>query len=165
MGGILAGISMIIYAFSGSFLMALTIDVLAVGIASNLYFVAQRALIPDLVDIRHRGRANGIVNVFSILGTGLAGLVFVIFLNERFGVPYGDGTIITPQGYIFALSLGGLLFIICGIIGFLYIREKKADQLPPKKAFRQELRELFDREEYRRNGEFYKFVIANTIFY
>ncbi len=78
-GGLLAGISMMVYAYAGSFLMALLIDVIAVGAASNAYYVAQRAIIPDLIDIRYRGRANAIANIVGIVGLGISITLFLVY--------------------------------------------------------------------------------------
>ncbi len=164
-GGLIAGFFMIFYAFTGSYLLALIIDVIAVGAGSNLYYVAQRALIPDLVDINYRGRANGVANGMGIAALGISTIVFFIFLNDRFGIPYDGGTIITQQGYIFALSIGGIIFIAIGLMAFLFIREKPGSELPPKKSFAEEFRTIFNKERIRKNKEFYKFVIASTVFY
>jgi len=166
-GGLLAGISMMVYAYSGSFLMALLIDVIAVGAASNAYYVAQRAIIPDLIDIRYRGRANAIANIVGIVGLGISITLFLI-LNEYYGIPDPrpgrEGTIITQEGYIFALTIGGAIFILVGLLGFLCLREPKAESLPPKKPFGLEFKEIFRIDELRKNKEFYKFVLAFLIF-
>ncbi|HUX99232.1 MAG TPA: MFS transporter [Candidatus Deferrimicrobium sp.] len=163
-GGFLTGISMIVYAYSGSFLMALIIDAIAIGAASNSYYMAQRALIPDLIDINHRGRVNGIINNFGTIGYGV-GIALFLLLNEFYGIPDPEGgTMITQAGYIFALTIGGILFILVAIIGFIGIREPNASELPPKRPFTQEFKEIFNIRELRKNREFYKFVIAFTIF-
>ncbi|NVM00714.1 MAG: MFS transporter [Candidatus Helarchaeota archaeon] len=165
-GGLLAGISMIIYPFSQDYLTAVIIDVIAVGIASNSYYVAQRALIPDLVDIEYRGRANGIVNILGNIGL-VVGVASTLILNEIFGIPdllRWPGTIITREGYIFILLIGGIVFFIVSLVGFLFIKEKSGSELPPKKPFFQEFKEIFKIEEFKKNREFYKFVFAFTIF-
>jgi Na+/melibiose symporter-like transporter len=139
-GGFLAGISMIMYAYSGSFVMALIIDAIAIGAASNSYYVAQRALIPDLIDINHRGRVNGIINNFGTIGYGV-GIALFFLISKFYGIPDGEeGTIITQAGYIFALTIGGILFILVALIGFIGIKEIKASKLPPKRSFTQEFK-------------------------
>ncbi|MFX1451168.1 MAG: MFS transporter [Promethearchaeota archaeon] len=165
-GGLLAGLSMIIYPFSQDYLTAVIIDVIAVGIASNSYYVAQRALIPDLVDIEYRGRANGITNVLGNLGL-LIGIASTLIINDMFGLPdlFGlTGTIITREGYIVILFIGGFVLLLVSIVGFLFIKEKPTSELPPKKPFFEEFREIFEIEEFRKNREFFKFVFAFTIF-
>ncbi len=165
-GGLLAGISMIIYPFSQNYITAVIIDVIAIGIASNSYYVAQRALIPDLMDIEYRGRANGIVNILGNIGL-VVGVASTLILNAIFGIPdifRWPRTIITREGYIFILSIGGIVFFIASFIGFLFIKEKPVSELPPKKPFFQEFKEIFNIEEFKKNREFYKFVLAFTVF-
>ncbi|MFX0137445.1 MAG: MFS transporter [Candidatus Hodarchaeota archaeon] len=165
-GGLLAGISMIVYSFSQNYLMAVIIDVIAVGIASNSYYAAQRALIPDIVDIEYRGRANGITNILGNIGLVISVALFFI-VNELFGLPdlFGlTGTIITREGYVFILLIGGLTFFLVSLIGFIFIKEKPSSELPPKKPFIQDFKEIFDIEEFKKNSDFYKFVLAFTIF-
>ncbi|NVM27732.1 MAG: MFS transporter [Candidatus Helarchaeota archaeon] len=163
-GGLGAGVSMIVFAFSGNFLTALIIDVIAVGIASNAFYTAQRAIIPDVVDVNHRGRANSIAVNLSTVGLGI-GIALFFIINELFGVPDGNGgTNITQEGYILALSVGGIIFICVGIIGFLWLKEPPVSDMPPKKKFIREFREIFNIKELKKNRDFYKFVIAFTIF-
>lgn len=165
-GGLLAGISMIIYPFSQDYVMAVIIDVIAVGIASNSYYVAQRALIPDIIDIEYRGRANGIVNILGNIGL-VVGVASTLILNAIFGIPdifRWPGTIITREGYIFILLIGGIVFFIASFVGFLFIKEKPVSELPPKKPFFQDFKEIFNIEEFKKNREFFKFVFAFTIF-
>ncbi len=171
-GGLIAGVAMILYAFSGNYLMAIILDVIAVGIASNAYYVAQRALIPDLIDIEYRGRANSWAYILGNIGLIIAIAIFLL-LNELFGITdpfgilnfFGIGTIITRAGYIFALSIGGGIFISIGAIGFLLIKEKSVSELPPKNAFFEDFKKLFNVEEFRKNKEFYKIVLAYTMFW
>ncbi len=164
-GGIIAGLAMILYAFSPNYITAIILDVLIIGIASNAYYVTERALIPDSFDAEYRGRANSILNIIGYLGllTAIAGFLIA---NEFFSVPNpsGDGTIIIQEGYLFVLTIGGGAFIICAIIGLLFIKEVPPEELPPKKAFLEEFRGIFNINELRKNNEFFKLTLAYTIF-
>ena len=159
-GGLGAGISMIVFALSGDFLTALIIDVIAVGIFSNAFYTAQRAIIPDTVDVKHRGRANSISVNLSIAGYGI-GIALYFILLELFN---DGGDKITQEGYILALSIGGIIFIVVSIIGFLRLKEPLVSELPPKKEFTREFKEIFKIAEIKKNKDFYKFIIAFTIF-
>jgi MFS family permease len=160
LGGVGAGVSMILFAFSGNYLTALIIDVVAVGIFSNAFYTAQRALIPDTVDVKHRGRANSLAVNLSILGYAI-GIALYFILFEFFN----DGSDkITQQGYILALSVGGVLFMVVGLMGFFWVKEPTLSDLPPKRPFRREFKEIFDMNELRKNKDFYKYVIAFTVF-
>jgi maltose/moltooligosaccharide transporter len=162
-GGLLAGIMMILYAFSTDYLTAVFIDVVAIGIASNAYYVAQRVIIPDTIDIEYRGRANGIANVLGNVGLIISIAIFLI-INEFFGEITPEGTIISRDGYIFSLSIGGFGIIIIGILSFLFLREKPVSEMPPKKSFSIELKEIFQFQELKKYKEFFKLILAYTIF-
>jgi len=165
LGGIISGIAMIIYAFSPNFYWALFLDVLIIGIFSNAYFAAERALVPDTIEPELRGRANGIVQSFANLGILVAVAVFLISY-ELFAIdnPRGSGTILTQEGHLFVLGIGGIGFMVCGIIGFVFIKEKPVSELPPKKKFLVELKEIIDIEEFKKQNEFYKITLAYLIF-
>jgi maltose/moltooligosaccharide transporter len=165
LGGLIAGFAMIIYAFSPNFYWALFLDVVIIGIFSNAYFAAQRVIVPDIIEPELRGRANGIVQAFANLGLLVAVGVFLVS-NELFTVknPSGEGNILTQQGHLFVLSIGGIIFALCGVIGFIFIREKPVSELPPKKKFIAELKEIIDIEEFKKQKEFYKITLAYLIF-
>ena len=63
--GIIAGIAMMFFGLSLDYRLCLIIDVFIIGIASNAFLVAERALIPDTVEVEKRGQANGIINSIS----------------------------------------------------------------------------------------------------
>ena len=164
-GGIISGIAMILYAFSTNYYTALFLDVVIIGIFSNAYFAAERALIPDTIEPELRGRANGIIQSFANLGILVAVAIFLLSY-ELFAIdnPKGSGTILTQQGHLFVLGIGGVGFAVCGVIGFIFIKEKSTADLPPKKKFFAELKEIVDIEEFRKQKEFYKITLAYLIF-
>lgn len=170
--GVIAGISMIIFAFSidlaggdimTAYIICLILDVVFMGITSNAYYVCERSLIPDTVDSEKRGRANGIINNVGYIGLLVAISVFLIS-DLIFGQETPEGTVIGQLGHIFALSIGGLSFILTGLIGFFFIKEKPVPELPPKKKFFVELKEIMNIEQFKANKEFFKIVLALTVF-
>lgn len=165
--GVVAGIAMIFFGFSSNYFLCLIIDVLIIGIASNAFLLAERSLIPDTIEIEKRGRANGIVNSISYIGL-LTGVTFLLLGNEFFGIPDprpgATGTIITQEGHIILLSIGGLIFASVGTIGFLFIKEKPVYELPEKKKFFGELKQTFNIAELRSHKEFFKITFAYLIF-
>ena len=52
---------MFLFAFSPNFLWCFILDSIIIGIAFNAFYTAQRVLIPDLIELERRGKANGIV--------------------------------------------------------------------------------------------------------
>jgi maltose/moltooligosaccharide transporter len=161
--GIIAGLSMFLFAFSPNFIWCFILDSIIIGIASNAFYTAQRVLIPDLIEIERRGRANGIVQIFTLIGTVLpVGLTLLI--NEFYTIQTGNGSIISQNGYIISLAFGGFFLIIVSILGFLLIKEKPISELPPKKRFFEDLKESFQYEELRANKDLFLIIIALTIF-
>jgi len=164
---IIAGVAMIFYGLSLNYLLCLIIDVIIIGVASNAYLVAERSLIPDTVDVDKRGRANGIINSISYIGL-LVGVAFLLLGNEFFGIPDprpgATGTIITQEGHFILLSVGGIVFTLVGIIGFLFIKEKPVSELPERKKFFAEIKRTFNVSELREQKEFFKITLAFVIF-
>jgi MFS family permease len=175
--GIIAGIGMILYSLAyplfgrtlDAYIWCLVIDVVIIGFSSNAYLVAERALIPDTIEIEKRGRANGIINSISYIGL-LIGVAFLLLGNELFGIPdprdttLPIGTIIPEFGHFILLSFGGIVFIIVSIVGFLFIREKPVSELSEKKNFFAEIKQTFNIKELRTQKEFYKMLIAFVVF-
>jgi len=163
-GGIIAGISMIVYAFSGSYWLCLILDGIIISIGTNAYLAAERSLIPDTFEPKLRGRANGIIYIMGNIGMVIALALFLV-TEEIFGYegPEG-GTLLEPTGFIILLSVGGGFIIIGGILGFLFIREKPVDELPPKKTFIAELKDTFQVSELKNQKEFGKNLLANVVF-
>ncbi|MFX1339702.1 MAG: MFS transporter [Promethearchaeota archaeon] len=161
--GFIAGIAMIAFVFAENFLMCIILDVIIIGIASNAYYVAQRALIPDLIEPEYRGRANGIAGALGNIGL-LVAIGLTLVANEIYTIKRGTGNIITREGHLFLFIIGGVAIILCGIIGFTLLKESPASELPPKKTFMVELKEIFDLEEFRRQNQFFRIVLAQTIF-
>lgn len=161
---ILAGLGMVLFALSGNYHLCLIYDVLLIGITSNAVSVASRAIIPDIVDLERRGRANGIVQAVSYVGLIIALAMFLIS-NELFDIdPDPANTIISAEGHFILLTFGAVFYALCGVLGFLLLREKPSSELPPKKKFTEELRELINIDLLREQKNFFKVILAATIF-
>jgi len=173
--GIMAGIGMILYSFAyqlfgrteTAFIWCMLIDVLLIGFSSNAFLVAERALIPDTIEVEKRGRANGLINSISYIGL-LIGVAFLLLGNELFGIPDprpgATGTIIPQDGHFILLSVGGIVFIVVSIVGFLFIKEKPVMELPEKRKFFSELKQTFNITELKKEKEFYKILLAFVVF-
>ncbi len=165
--GIVAGVAMMLFGLSMNYFICLIIDVVIIGLASNAFLVAERSLIPDTVEIEKRGRANGIINSVSYIGL-LIGVAFFLLGNELFGIPDPrpgkTGIILTQKGHFLLFYVGGIIFASVGIIGFLFIKEKPVSELPEKKKFSGELKQIFNIAELKSQKEFYKILLALVIF-
>jgi len=162
-GGLVAGTAMILYGFSPSFFWCFMLDAIIIGVFSNAVYAGQRALVPDLIDIEQRGKANSIVTIIGSVGT-ITPIILVLSVNEAFGVQRGGSTIITQEGHIFALSFGGLSIILIAIIALFFLKDVPLSELPPPKGFVEDLKESFQVEELKKNTNFFKMVLAMTIF-
>lgn len=162
--GILAGISMILFAFSTNFFWCIVFDVIIIGVAANAYLAAHKSLIPDIVGIEHRGKANGIIGIFEAVSNA-APFALTLLVYENYTVKSKGERLLTQEGHFILLLFGGLVIIICAIIAFTFIKEPLSrSELPPKKTFGEEFRKTFQLSELRAHKELYKFIIASTIY-
>ena len=157
---IFAGIGMILASFSNNYVLLVIFDVLLIGITTNAVSVSSRALIPDVVGLEQRGRANGIVQAVSYIG-----LIFGLAIFLMFGDDLGstDQTTVLNT-HIFVLTLGGVVYLVSGIIGFAFIKEKPSSELPPKKKFKTELKELIDLSLLKEQKNFFKVILASSVY-
>jgi maltose/moltooligosaccharide transporter len=167
MGGMIAGIAMIVYGLSMNYVLCLIIDVVIIGLASNAFLVAERTLIPDTIKVEKRGRANGIINLISYIGL-LIGVAFLLVGNELFGIPDprpgATGTIITQEGHFILLFVGGIVFACVGIIGFIFIKETPISEPLKKEKFFGILWKSFKEVGWDSLKEFLKILLALLIF-
>ncbi|MEJ2279857.1 MAG: MFS transporter [Candidatus Lokiarchaeota archaeon] len=157
---IFAGIGMVLYAISDNYILCVIFDVLLIGITSNATSVASRALIPDVIDLERRGRANGIVQAISYIGL-IFGLVLFLIFEDLLESPNID---VSLNGHILLLTIGGIVYATSGIIGFIFIKEKPASELPSRKKFSTELKELFDLSLISEQANFFRIIIASAVY-
>ncbi|TXT63205.1 MAG: membrane protein of unknown function [Promethearchaeota archaeon] len=157
---IIAGIGMILAAFSNNYILLIIFDVLLIGITANAVSVASRALIPDVAELEKRGRANGIVQAVSYLGL-IFGLVIFILFEEDLGST--DPTVVLNT-HILVLTIGGIVYLVSGVIGFFFIKERPTSELPPKKKFSTELKELIDISLLKNQKNFFRVIVATSIY-
>jgi len=167
-GGIGSGAGMIAFGFSPDFFWCFIFDVIIIGIFSNAFYAVSRILVADQIELEYRGRVNSLVSILSAVGI-VAPVLLTLLANEFFTVPNPDpletGNILNQEGHILLLSIGGIFIICCGILGFFLIKDKiPVSELPPKKKFREELKITFNIEELKNQKEFFKLIIAMTIF-
>lgn len=164
-GGLIAGISIIVFAFSGSFWLCLFLDGFAIAVGTNAYLAAERSLIPDTFEPHVRGRANGIIQILGNVGL-LIGLVFFLLSEDLFGYidPIDGDVYISQFGFQILLSLGGVIIMVAGILGFIFVKEIPSHKLPERKSFAQEISGTFNIAELKKQKEFAKLLIANTLY-
>lgn len=167
-GGILMGLGLIAFGYSPDYFWCFIIDVVIIGIFSNMFYAAQRVLVPDLIEIEYRGRVNAITSIMTVFGIVMP-VALTLIANDLYTVPNPDpnetGNILTQEGHIFLLAIGGTVIIIAAILGFLFLKdEMPQSELPPKKKFKEELKETFNVDELVKQKEFFKLIIAMTIF-
>lgn len=157
---IFAGTGMILASFSNNYVLLVIFDVVLIGITANAVSVSSRALIPDVVELEQRGRANGIVQAVSYIG-----LIFGLAIFLLFGDDLGStNQAIVLNTHIFVLTLGGIVYLVSGIIGFAFIKEKPISELPPKKKFKTEIKELIDISLLKNQKNFFKVILASSVY-
>jgi len=162
--GIIAGTAMILFSFSPNFFWCIFFDVILIGVFANGYKAANDALIPDIVDLEHRGRANAIVGIFSTIATILP-LILTLAVYELYTIDVKGEKILTQEGHFIVLLFGGFSIIFCSVIAFLFIREPlSSSELPPKKTIIEEIKETFRFSELKEQKEFFKFILGMTIY-
>ncbi|MHA1491906.1 MAG: MFS transporter [Promethearchaeota archaeon] len=164
-GGVVSGTAAIIYAFSPNFFWAYFIDVVILGIASNAYFAGERAIIPDTIEQKYRGRANGIITAIGNVGV-LIGVALFLISDLLFTVPApsGEGNILTQEGHMFVLLFGGILLFVAAIVGFALLKERPTSELPAKKSFKKDFAKMFNFQEMKQHKEFFKITIALIVY-
>lgn len=162
-GGIIAGTAMCIYPFSPNFIWCFIIDAIIIGVFSNMFYGATRPLIPDVVEVEHRGRANAIVSIFGLVATLLT-IGMTLYVNEAYGRQLGGKTVINQQGHILVCIFGGLAIIVVTIVGFLFLKEKNPADLPAPKRFIEDVKKSFRINELKKHKDFFKIILALTIF-
>ncbi|MHA1719058.1 MAG: MFS transporter [Promethearchaeota archaeon] len=164
-GGLIAGTSMILYAFSNNFITCFILDVVLIGIGANAYLAGERSVIPDTVEKKLRGRANGIINIVGNLGLLIA-LIFFLLADMLFSIPNpnGPGKIIPRHGHLVLFMVGGFGIIIATILGALFLKEKPVEELPPRNTFVKDLTSTFRFSELKNQKEFWKISGALIIF-
>jgi len=164
-GGIVSGIFMVLFAFSLkiaggdpyiAYIICIIIDGVIIGISSNAYYVAERSLLPDLVEPELRGRANGIVEIIGYIG------MIIIVAASIITDPLFGG--LNESAHIFLLSLGGGAIIIVSVLAQFFVKEKPVENIA-KKPFFKELIGVFNLKVLlRENKEFLKILFAMIIY-
>ncbi|MHA1688726.1 MAG: MFS transporter [Promethearchaeota archaeon] len=162
-GGVIAGLAMYAYAFSPNYFWCFLIDVIIIGIASNAFYAAQRVLIPDIIEMEYRGRANGFTQIAGFLGSMIP-VGLTLYVNEYYSLQTSSGTFITQEGYILSFAIGGFTMVLVSIIGFFFIKEKPVSELPPKKTFLEDLRKTLQYAELKEHKHFFRIIIAMFVF-
>jgi len=159
--GIVAGLGMFLFGFIQDYALGLFIKVVLVEVAISAYYSVQRSLIADLIPVEHRGKANGINGIISMVGMILA-VAATLIAQENFVVG-GD---LNQEGHIFLFTLSLIIIIICSIGGFIFLKEPPISELPPKMSFMTELKEMFQFGVLvKKHNEYFKMLVAQGIFF
>ncbi|MHA1688723.1 MAG: MFS transporter [Promethearchaeota archaeon] len=164
-GGLISGTAAILYGYSPNYFWAFFIDVVILGISSNAFFAAERAVVPDTINLEYRGRANGIITAIGNIGV-LIGVALFLISDLLFTVPApsGEGKILTQGGHQFVLAFGGIMLIGASILGFIFIKEQPTSELPPKRKFKEDFARMFDYQAMKEHKEFFKMTLAYMIY-
>ena len=164
-GGMISGLLMIYFAFADrmgggnvwtAYIICVVIDGVLIGISSNAYYSAERALLPDIVEQDLRGRANGIVEII-----GYVGMILVLAISIVAEIIFGD---LNESAHIMMLSFAGGTIMVISYIAFFAIKEPEFDRSTPRKPFFKELVYIFNFKELFKHKEFLKLILAMIVF-
>jgi len=157
--GIVAGLGMFWFGFIDNFWVGLFIKLVLVEITINAYYAVQRLLIADLIPIEHRGKANGVNGLISMIGMIIAVVVTLIAQGQ-----YVFGGDLNQEGHVLLFTVCMIITIGCSIASFLFLDEPSIEELPPKKKFVEDLRETFQLSELKKHNEYFKMLLAQGVF-
>ncbi|MHA1148980.1 MAG: MFS transporter [Promethearchaeota archaeon] len=158
--GIISGIAMISFGFVQDYIVALIIRVLIIEISINAYYAVQRTLIADLIPVEHRGKANGITANLAMLGMIIAvgAMIYVSAVHVK-------GGNLSQEGHLILYIVGGISIILCAAVGFIFIKEPNASDLPERKGFFEDIQETLNIDELKKHREYLKMMLAQSVLY
>jgi len=110
---------------------------------------ARAALIIEVTDIKERGKINAILGIIG--GLAVAYVVAVSgFLGEF-------------QGPDYVFFMGGITFMVGGVILFFVIKEPPIEPEAIEKTWKENLKETFTLESYQKNKSLYRLLIFQSI--
>lgn len=163
LGGI-SGIAMFFFILRPSFILVLIIDLAFIGIPFAGFVAVRDVIIPDIIDVKIRGRVNGFISSVKS-GVGLLPEVLYLVVYEYFSTTLPDQSrVFNPEAVIFLLILGGFFMIAASLLGFFFIKEPKLSEMPPKKNVIDAVKSTFYTKEIRQHRDYFFFTIGFLIY-
>ncbi|MHA1699782.1 MAG: MFS transporter [Promethearchaeota archaeon] len=172
-GGIVSGIAMLLYLLSRNFWLCFFLDVIVVGIFMNCFLAGNRAIIPEVTEIKERGRVNSYVGIISGIFGFLSIILFLIMdsLFSKESPPYpGEEPheYLTFIGHFWILFVTGIFYIVVSVVAFFTIKEKEFDPETISKLksvkWYNAIKQSFSITELKKNKEFFKLIMATLVF-
>jgi len=142
---------MILFISTTYFLLLLVIGGFLLAITSNMFHVANKSLIGDLIPQEKRGRINSILFIATNMGSMTVWIPAIILLPE------GTENFSREVHSIF-IGGGALILVIVGILVSLLVKEPKINTLPRK--WLHDLRNLLNRKEMMQHKDFLRLFVA-----
>jgi MFS family permease len=164
-GGIIAGICVILIPFQTTYFMVFFIDVVLLTIFGNMANAARKAAIPDIYPIETRGSVNGWMSLAEILGSAIIigvsflGLALLPITETKVGdqIIYSDAE---PLHFLTLITAGFMTSVSCFIF-YLCLREPKIEYEPIPWGIA--IKNTFSVKELKQNKAFMKFMIITTL--
>lgn len=142
-GGLVAGVAMILVPFQTSYWGIFFLDVLIISIWGSMQATAAKSLIPDIFAPEERGSVNAKVSFVETLGD----IIMVLLLLSSEAMFNTDFRI----QHIFLIVIAGTLVIIANLFYLFTIKEPKITHVP--RPWKKSLREMFDFHELRKYND------------
>jgi maltose/moltooligosaccharide transporter len=152
LGLLITGLLVLVFGLTKNYVACLLIDGLLIGITSNMYHSTRNALVPDLTQIKERGRINSNIMILGGIGSILT-YAFVIWGKKNSEGKYTEFT------HLLVFDITGILLIFAAIMVFFLLQEPMQN-LPPKRNSWKDIKNIFSWDEFKRHKEFYRFFIA-----
>ncbi len=160
LGGVVAGVFMILIPFQTTYAMVFLIDVVIFSIFGNMGNACRHSIVPDAFPMEERGSANAKFGFADFLGGGIIlglSILLLRFLPVQMETINGETIDVNAQlRHIVILGIGGLIVIVGSLIFVFGVKEPKIHYESLK--WTNSIKKMFDMKEFRKNKTFNKFV-------
>jgi len=151
-GLVITGILVIFFGISKNYFMCLFLDGILIGISSNMFHSTRKALVPDLTTIQERGKVNSNILIFGGIG-GVFTYLFMIWGQRDMNGNFTEFT------HVLVITITGIFLLVGSILVFLTL-EEPMENLPPKRNWWRDIKNIFDWQEFKSHRDFYRFFLA-----
>jgi MFS family permease len=148
-----SAVFVIIFGITKNYIGCLIIDGVILGITGNMMWSSRHSLVPDLSEMKDRGKLNSNLFIIGILGGAVSQIIEII-------APLDENNKLTEGAHLLVFYLTAIGLIVCAVVVFFTLEEPLMETLPEKRKWYRDIKNIFNYEELRSHKEFYKFFIA-----
>jgi Na+/melibiose symporter-like transporter len=145
-----------LFSATNTYIGFLIIDGIVLAFTGNMMWASRHSLIPDLTEITNRGKTNSNLFIFGAIGGGLMVVMELVLPKED--------DFLTFESHLILIWIGIIGMIISSIFIFFFLKEPPIESLPPKRSWKQDIKNIFNFEEFKKHKELYKLLLALIFF-